>query len=85
MKTREEVLSAICDVLVADFECDRAALVPEARLFEDLDLDSIDAVDLVVRLQNLTGLKVKAEDFKQIRTLDDVAGVILRLMAEQSA
>ncbi len=84
MKTREEILSAISDVLVEEFECDRAALKPEARLFEDLDLDSIDAVDLIVRLQNQTQLKVKAEDFKAIRTLGDVADVILKLMAEQA-
>lgn len=84
MKTKEDVLSAISDVLVSEFELDRAKLVPEAKLFEDLDLDSIDAVDLVVRLQQQTGLKVKAEDFKAIRTLGDVADVIVKLAAEQA-
>ncbi len=83
MQTKEEIISAIQDVLVEEFECDRAALTPEVNLFQDLDLDSIDAVDLVVRLQNQTGLKVKAEDFKQIRTLGDVADVIERLAREQ--
>lgn len=83
MKTKEEILAAVNDVLVKEFECDPGSLVPEARLFEDLDLDSIDAVDLVVRLQNQTGLKVKAEDFKAIRTLGDVADVIARLASEQ--
>lgn len=84
MKTKEEILAAIADVLEREFELERARLVPEARLFEDLDLDSIDAVDLVVRLQQQTGLKVKAEDFKAIRTLGDVADVIAKLAAEQS-
>lgn len=84
MKTKEEVIAAISDVLIKEFECDPAAVVPEARLFEDLDLDSIDAVDLVVRLQNQTGLKVKAEDFKAIRTIDDVATVVVRLAEEQN-
>lgn len=83
MMTKEDILSRITDVLVSEFECDRAALVPEARLFEDLDLDSIDAVDLVVRLQNMTELKVAADDFKSIRTLGDVADVIVKLSAEQ--
>ena len=83
MQTKEEIIAAIKDVLVQEFECDPAALTPEVRLFEDLDLDSIDAVDLVVRLQNQTGLKVKAEDFKSIRTLGDVAAVIERLAQEQ--
>ncbi|MBR2838581.1 MAG: acyl carrier protein [Kiritimatiellae bacterium] len=84
MKTKEDVLKAICDVLEAEFECDAAKLTADARLFEDLDLDSIDAVDLVVRLQQQTGLKVKADDFKTIHTLGDVADVIVRLAAEQA-
>ncbi len=83
MKTKEEVLAEIKKVLIDEFELDEARLVPDAKLFEDLDLDSIDAVDLVVRLQNITGLKVKAEDFKSIRTLGDVADVIVRLISEQ--
>lgn len=81
--TREDILGRISDVLSDEFEIDRAKLVPTARLFEDLDLDSIDAVDLVVRLQQQTSLKVKAEDFKTIRTLGDVADVIVKLAAEQ--
>lgn len=81
--TKEDVLGRINDVLAGEFEIDRAKLVPEARLFEDLDLDSIDAVDLVVRMQQQTSLKVKAEDFKAIRTLGDVADVIVKLAAEQ--
>jgi len=78
---KEVVFKKIADVLATDFECDRAKLVPEARLFEDLDLDSIDAVDLVVRIQRETGIKVVAEDFKSIRTLGDVTDVIVRLMS----
>ena len=78
---KDAIFNKIADVLAADFECDRAKLVPEARLFEDLDLDSIDAVDLVVRIQRETGIKVVAEDFKSIRTLGDVVDVIARLMA----
>lgn len=84
MKTKEEILKIIGEVLANEFEIDAAKLTPEARLFEDLDLDSIDAVDLVVRLQQQTGLKVKAEDFKAIRTLGDVADVIIRLSTEQA-
>ncbi|MBR4937975.1 MAG: acyl carrier protein [Kiritimatiellae bacterium] len=81
--TRDEIESKIKEILVSDFELDAEKLVPGAKLFEDLDLDSIDAVDMVVRLQQMTGLKVKAEDFKQIRTLDDVVGVVEKLVNEQ--
>ena len=81
--TKEDVLGRINDVLAGEFEIDRAKLVPEARLFEDLALDSIDAVDLVVRMQQQTSLKVKAEEFKASRTLGDVADVIVKLSVEQ--
>lgn len=84
MKTKEEILKEISAVLADEFECDPVKLTADARLYEDLDLDSIDAVDLVVRLQQQTGIKVQAEDFKSIRTLGDVAGVIERLVAGQA-
>lgn len=80
---REDIEQKIKEILVSDFELDAEKLVPEAKLFEDLDLDSIDAVDMVVRLQQMTGLKVKAEDFKQIRTLKDIADVVEKLVNEQ--
>ena len=85
MMTKDEILGKICSVLADEFEIDAAKLTAEARLVEDLDLDSIDAVDLVVRLQQATGVKVKAEDFKSIRTLGDVASVIEHLVEEQSS
>jgi acyl carrier protein len=81
--TRENIETKIKEILVADFELDAEKLKPEAKLFEDLDLDSIDAVDMVVRLQQMTGLKVKAEDFKRIRTLGDVIDVVEKLFSEQ--
>lgn len=84
MKTKEEILSEIAEVLAVEFEIPREKLTADARLYEDLDLDSIDAVDLVVRIQQRTGIKVVAEDFKAIRTLGDVADVIAKLVAEQS-
>ena len=84
MKTKEEILAEIADVLATEFEIPRDKLVADAKLYEDLDLDSIDAVDLVVRIQQRTGIKVVAEDFKAIRTLGDVAEVIEKLIASQS-
>lgn len=83
--TKEEIFEEIKAILVKDFECEEGAVTPEARFREDLDFDSIDAVDLIVRLQNRTGIKVKAEDFQSIRTLGDVAGVIERLIASKGA
>lgn len=81
---KEEIYQNIRDVLVKDFECDPAAVKPEALLVDDLDLDSIDAVDLVVRVQQMTGIKVSTDDFKSIKTLGDVVDVIARLLAQKA-
>ena len=78
--TEEEIQKTVTDILVNDFECDPAKLVPDANLFSDLDLDSIDAVDLVVRLQQETKKKVDPGDFRQIRTLRDVVQTVDRLV-----
>ena len=52
------------------------------KLFEDLDLDSIDAIDLMVKLQELTGRKMKPEEFKTVRTVGDVLDRVHVLLAE---
>lgn len=78
--TEEEIERTIRSILVSEFEVDPAALTRETNLFTDLDLDSIDAVDLVVRLQQETGKKVNPEDFRQIRTLGDVVTAVAKLV-----
>ena len=80
MVTEAEIEQKIKDILVADFECDPARLTPDVNLFTELDLDSIDAVDLVVRLQQETGKKVDPESFRQIRTLRDVTTAVVQLV-----
>lgn len=80
--TNADIEKTIKDILVAEFECDPAALRPETNLFTDLDLDSIDAVDLIVRLQQETKKKVNPEDFRQIRTLADVTKAVSKLVNE---
>lgn len=78
--TDQEIESTIKRILAEDFEVDVEKLTPETNLFTELDLDSIDAVDLVVRLQQETGKKVNPEDFKQIRTLKDVVAAVSKLV-----
>lgn len=84
MHTQEEILKVVKDILVQDFECDAGILSPEVRLVEDLDLDSIDAVDLIVRLQKIINKKVNPEDFKQIRTLQDIVVAIEKIVNESA-
>jgi acyl carrier protein len=64
------------------FEVPADRITLEARLFEELDLDSIDSVDLVVRLQNLTGKKIRPEQFKTVRTVSDVVDRVHDLLVE---
>ena len=85
MATREEVLERIRKTLSEEFECDAAKIVPEARFYEDLDLDSIDAVDLIVRLRKEVDFEIKSEDFKAIRTVGDLLDVLERIGAASSA
>lgn len=80
MNNREEILSAVKNIMVEMFEMDANAITPEARLYEDLDFDSIDAVDMVVRLKELTGKAVKPEDFKSARTIGDVVEAVYKML-----
>lgn len=71
----------IKSLLVEHFELDPDSITPESRLYEDLDLDSIDAVDMVIKLQDETGKRIKPDDFKDVRTVDDVMQVVRKLIA----
>lgn len=80
MNNREEILIAIKTILVEMFEIDEEAITPEARLYEDLDFDSIDAVDMIVRLKEMTGKSVKPENFKAARTIADVVEAVYNML-----
>ena len=73
------ILSQITAYMVTLFDTSPGAVTLEADLAEDLDLDSIDAVDLIVKLQELTGRKIKAEEFKSVRTVGDVVDRVYAL------
>lgn len=62
----------IRNVLVNQFEINESLVSPEANLYEELDIDSIDAVDLLVQLRELTGQRISPEEFQQVRTINDV-------------
>lgn len=73
---KPELLQNVSDAMVRLFDLDPQAIRPEAHLFEDLDLDSIDAIDLLAELQKLTGRKMTPEDFQQVRTVGDVVNAL---------
>jgi acyl carrier protein len=80
--TREEILERLRAEMVELFEIEREAITPEADLKNDLGLDSIDAVDMAVKLQQLTGRKVPLKDMMTIRTIADVVDVVVKHLAE---
>ena len=81
---RAEILAEISRTLVEMFELDPKIVTPEARLVEDLDLDSIDAVDMAAKLQELTGKRLAEEDLRGMRTLEDVVAVAERMLRNQA-
>lgn len=78
--TREEALREVTRAVVTLFELDPAAVVPGARLRDDLDLDSIDAVDLAAHLQTLTGRRVEEAELRRVRTVDDAAALLHQML-----
>ncbi len=78
--TKSDIEEKIRRILVSEFEVDAAKLSLDTDLFTELDLDSIDAVDLVVRIQQETGKKVDPADFRQIRKLRDVVEAVDKLV-----
>jgi acyl carrier protein len=82
MISEANIESQLQHYLVEMFEVPPEKITRNARLFEDLDLDSIDAVDLIVKLQELTGRKFKPEEFKSVRTVGDLIGRVLLISHE---
>jgi len=80
MKNREDILQLIRDIMQELFEIDAEEVTLAARLYEDLDFDSIDAVDMIVKLKEMTGKAVKPEDFKNARTINDVVEAVYKLI-----
>jgi acyl carrier protein len=77
----EQILDRLKAILAESFEISPERVVAEAKLFEELDLDSIDAVDLAIKLQEMTGKRIKPEEFKTVRTVGDVVGTVKQLLA----
>lgn len=80
MASRQEIFQEVSRELQALFELSEQDIIWEARLYEDLDLDSIDAIDLVVRLQELTKKRISPGQFKKVRTVEDIVDAIEELV-----
>lgn len=82
MHEKQEILASVRATLVELFELDPARVTEDARLYEDLEIDSIDAIDLLDRLRRRTGRKFAPESFRSVRTVADLVDSIHRLVNE---
>ncbi|EMY7926489.1 acyl carrier protein [Klebsiella aerogenes] len=82
MTEQQAIYEEVSSLLVKVFEIDPRDIKPEARLYEDLELDSIDAIDMIVHLQKKIGKKIKPEEFKTVRTVQDVVDAVEHLLKE---
>ena len=80
MQTKDEILEQIRASLHELFEIESARITLAARLNEDLEIDSIDAVDLLDRLRRQTGAKISAEDFRSVRTVGDMVDAVYKIV-----
>lgn len=81
MQTDESDLSWVRGVFVHQFEIAEASIRPDARLREDLRLESLDLVDLILEVERRVGRRIEGEDMSGVRTVEDVLTLVARLRA----
>ena len=74
--TKDEIYSKLKETLINDFDIEEALIKPEANIVVDLDLDSIDAVELIVKMKPYLNDKIEPEIFKSVKTVQDVVNIL---------
>jgi acyl carrier protein len=82
MVTREEVFNRVCAAMNELFELDAKTITLDTKLIEDLGLDSIDAIDLAARLEELTQKRLAEDNLRSLRTVGDVVNLIVAMVSE---
>ena len=80
VSSKTEIFEQLKKILIENFEMQESIITLDARLYEDLDLDSIDAVDMIVELKKITGKTMDPNAFKQVRTVEDVVNAVFDLV-----
>ena len=78
--TKEEIFLKIKEILTGEFEIEEASVTPQAKLYQELDLDSIDAVDLLVKMKTYVQGKIEPDQFKKAVTIQDVIDILYPLV-----
>lgn len=74
--TKDDILQRIAAIMEDTFEIPPERVTPQAKLYDDLEIDSIDAVDLIVQLKPVVGRRLDPEAFKSVRTVADVVDAL---------
>lgn len=82
MQTKAAIYETLKGIFNELFEIDPSDIELTMHLYDDLDIDSIDAVDMIVKLKELTGKKLQPSDFKEVRTVEDVVNAVFKLLNE---
>jgi len=82
MQDRDQIRAEVTAALVELFEIEPERITAGARLYEDLEIDSIDAIDLMDRLRQVTGQKISAEQFRSVRTIGDLVEAVHLMLSE---
>ncbi|NCQ60316.1 MAG: acyl carrier protein [Myxococcales bacterium] len=83
--TRDEILKNVVEILADSFEIDPEEIKPESKLYEELGLDSIDAVDIFVQLRELTGRRPNPDVAREIRTVEELVSFVESELAAAAA
>ncbi|QEY11856.1 MULTISPECIES: acyl carrier protein [unclassified Cellvibrio] len=83
--TRDSLLTRIADILQEQFDVEPGSITLDSRLREDLDIDSIDAVNLMIELKSITAKKITLENFHQVKTIGDLIDAILAFLSQENA
>ena len=85
MQNRDDIFNTLRDALVELFELEPERVTLDANLYQDLEIDSIDAVDLIDHIKRQTGKKIAAEEFKAVHTVGDVVEAVYQVVNADSA
>jgi acyl carrier protein len=79
----DRIVKIVNQVLEEEFEIDPELLKPKSLLYEDIGLDSLDAVDLIVMVDKKLGVRIDEEEARAIKTLEDIYSTIEELLKEK--
>ncbi|HLA71949.1 MAG TPA: acyl carrier protein [Steroidobacteraceae bacterium] len=85
MQSTQEIFEQLRKVLHELFEIEPSQVTLEAHLYNDLEIDSIDTIDLILRLKELTGRKIQPDQFRHVRTVGDAVNAIHALVQNKPA